>query len=217
MIKNWHPEISTLLKSDSAQNLKTFLKQQQNAKKIIFPCSDDRFKAFELTPFDEVKVVILGQDPYHAQAQAHGLSFSVPNKVKKPPSLKNIYLELQSDLNISPNPSGNLKRWATQGVLLLNSALTVQKNAPRSHAKSGWIEFTDGVISLLSKRKQHLVFLLWGAYAKHKERLINPNKHLILRAAHPSPFSAHKGFFGCKHFSKTNAYLNTQNKSPINW
>ncbi|CAB5496333.1 uracil-DNA glycosylase [Bathymodiolus thermophilus thioautotrophic gill symbiont] len=217
MIKKWHPQIATLLANESAQSLKTFLQQQKQAHKIIFPHSSNWFKAFELTPFDKVKVVILGQDPYHGDGQAHGLSFSVPNGVATPPSLKNIYKELALDLNIEPNASGNLERWATQGVLLLNSVLTVEKNTPSAHAKSGWVDFTDGVIDIISAQKQQVVFLLWGAYAQQKAALIDHDKHLVLSAAHPSPFSAHKGFFGCKHFSKTNEYLKMHNQKTINW
>ncbi|CAB5506077.1 Uracil-DNA glycosylase, family 1 [Bathymodiolus thermophilus thioautotrophic gill symbiont] len=217
MIKKWHPQIATLLANESAQSLKTFLQQQKQAHKIIFPHSSNWFKAFELTPFDKVKVVILGQDPYHGDGQAHGLSFSVPNGVATPPSLKNIYKELALDLNIEPNASGNLERWATQGVLLLNSVLTVEKNTPSAHAKSGWVDFTDGVIDIISAQKQQVVFLLWGAYAQQKAALIDHDKHLVLSAAHPSPFSAHRGFFGCKHFSKTNEYLKMHNQKTINW
>ncbi|AYQ56419.1 Uracil-DNA glycosylase [Bathymodiolus thermophilus thioautotrophic gill symbiont] len=217
MIKKWHPQIATLLANESAQSLKTFLQQQKQAHKIIFPHSSNWFKAFELTPFDKVKVVILGQDPYHGDGQAHGLSFSVPNGVATPPSLKNIYKELALDLNIGPNASGNLERWATQGVLLLNSVLTVEKNTPSAHAKSGWVDFTDGVIDIISAQKQQVVFLLWGAYAQQKAALIDHDKHLVLSAAHPSPFSAHKGFFGCKHFSKTNEYLKMHNQKTISW
>lgn len=214
---NWHPQVDVLLKSDSAEQLKAFLKQQKQAKKIIFPHSNDWFKAFDLTSFDQVKVVILGQDPYHGDNQAQGLSFSVADGMKIPPSLRNIYQELELDLGIPVNESGNLTRWATQGVLLLNSVLTVEKNSPGSHANSGWVDFTDGVISILSKQKENLVFMLWGAYAQRKAELIDPGKHLVLTATHPSPFSAHKGFFGCKHFSKTNDYLKIHNQKTINW
>ena len=213
----WHPQIATLLANESAQNLKTFLQQQKQANKTLFPDPDNWFKAFELTPFDKVKVVILGQDPYHGDEQAHGLSFSVPNGVTTPPSLKNIYKELALDLGIKPNTCGNLERWATQGVLLLNSVLTVEKNTPSSHAKSGWVDFTNGVIDIISTQKQQVVFLLWGAYAQQKTALIDQGKHLVLSAAHPSPFSAHKGFFGCKHFSKANQYLKMHHQKTINW
>jgi len=214
---NWHPEVNALLETDSARQLLTFLEQQKNANKVIFPTQENWFKAFELTPFDEVKVVILGQDPYHNKGQAQGLSFSVPNNTKIPPSLRNIYQELHSDLNIPPNSSGNLERWATQGILLLNSVLTVEKNSPGSHANTGWVNFTDGVIQTLSEQRENLVFLLWGGYAHQKSKLIDTNKHLVLIATHPSPFSAHKGFFGCKHFSKTNHYLEMHAQQAINW
>ncbi len=214
---NWHPQANDLLQSDAGQNLKTFLQQEKQAGKTIFPATNNWFKAFELTPFNDVKVVILGQDPYHGDGQAHGLSFSVPESIAIPPSLRNIYTELQSDLGILPSNSGNLERWAKQGVLLLNSVLTVEKNSPGSHAQSGWVNFTDGVIDIISTEKQKVVFLLWGAYANKKSILIDHNKHLVLTATHPSPFSAHKGFFGCQHFSKTNEYLKMHNLQPINW
>ncbi len=216
-IKDWHPQAEALLKTDSAKQLKTFLTYQKQQEITIFPHSSNWFKAFDLTPFDQVKVVILGQDPYHGDGQAQGLSFSVPNGIKIPPSLRNIYQELESDLAISPAQSGNLEHWAKQGVLLLNSVLTVEKNTPNAHANSGWVDFTNGIITLLSEQKEHIIFLLWGAYAQRKTELINPAKHLILTAAHPSPFSAHKGFFGCKHFSKTNDYLEKYNQQPIDW
>ena len=163
------------------------------------------------------KVVILGQDPYHGEGQAEGMSFSVPEGIKIPPSLRNIYKELASDLNIETPKHGHLASWAKQGVLLLNSVLTVEKNNPASHANQGWEVFTDHVISLLSNKKQHLVFLLWGAYAAKKAEFINTDKHLILRAPHPSPFSAHKGFFGCQHFSQVNNYLTSTNQQSIDW
>ncbi len=214
---NWHPQADAWLKGEHGQRLKAFLQQQKQARKIIFPHSNNWFKAFELTPFDEVKVVILGQDPYHGDGQAHGLSFSVPKGIAIPPSLKNIYAELQSDLGITPKNHGNLENWAKQGVLLLNSVLTVEKNSPSSHAQSGWVDFTDGVIDVINTEKQNVVFLLWGAYAYKKTYLIDSNKHLILTATHPSPFSAHRGFLGCQHFSKTNNYLKTNDISQINW
>lgn len=199
------------------QSVDAFLKTQKQANKIILPPLDERFKAFELTPFEQVNVVILGQDPYHNEGQAHGLSFSVPDGVKAPPSLKNIYQELHADLGITPSNSGNLTHWAQQGVLLLNSVLTVEKNTPGAHSKSGWSDFTDGIIDTLNAQKQNVVFLLWGAHAQQKSALIDTDKHLVLTAAHPSPFSAHKGFFGCKHFSKANDYLKMHNQQPINW
>lgn len=217
MINAWHPQIPALINAQSMQDLKAFLQAQKHTGKVIYPHSDNWFRAFDLTPFNKVKVIILGQDPYHGDNQAQGLSFSVPDDIKIPPSLRNIYQELELDLGIPPNASGNLERWATQGVLLLNSVLTVQKNAPSSHINSGWVDFTDGIISILNEEKENLVFLLWGAYAQRKAELIDSNKHLLLTATHPSPFSAHKGFFGCKHFSKTNEYLKIHNQKIINW
>ena len=214
---DWSEHLGSLFQRDSYQQLCDFFEYQKSQKKIILPPENDRFKAFELSSFKNTQVVILGQDPYHNEGQAHGLSFSVPDNVKTPPSLVNIYKELELDLGISPNSSGNLERWASQGVLLLNSALTVEKNSPGSHSKTPWIEFTESVILLLSERKQNLVFLLWGAHAHQKAELIDPTKHLVLSAPHPSPFSAYKGFFGCKHFSKTNEYLKMHNLKQINW
>ena len=174
-------------------------------------------KAFEYSRFANTKVIIIGQDPYHGINQAEGLSFSVPEGVPTPPSLRNIYIEIKSDLGIPVPNHGHLSHWAKQGVLLLNSVLTVEKNSPASHANQGWEIFTDNVIKLLNKKKDNLVFLLWGAYAGKKSELINPERHLVLNAPHPSPFSANKGFFGCKHFSRTNQYLLSTNQTPIEW
>ena len=216
-ITDWHPHIQSLIEARAMVNLKAFLQAQKQAGKVIFPHSKNWFKAFELTAFADAKVVILGQDPYHNEGQAHGLSFSVANKIKIPPSLSNIFKELLNDLNITPSQHGDLSQWARQGVLLLNSVLSVEARQPASHANQGWEEFTDGVIQILNKEKQNLVFLLWGAYAQKKLALINQNKHLALTAAHPSPFSAHKGFFGCQHFSKSNDYLKMHNLTQINW
>ncbi len=216
-IQNWHPSIKTLLETQSMVDLKLFLQQQKQAKKVIFPHSKNWFKAFELTAFDKVKVIILGQDPYHGLGQAHGLSFSVVQGVKKPPSLGNIFKELHSDLNIEPSQSGDLTHWATQGVLLLNSVLTVEAHQAASHANQGWEVFTDSIIKTLSEQRQHLVFILWGAYAQKKALFIDKDKHLSLTAAHPSPLSAHRGFLGCRHFSKTNDYLKMHNQQVINW
>lgn len=214
---DWSEHLGSLFQRDSYQQLCDFFEYQKSQRKIILPLEKDRFKAFELSSFENTQVVILGQDPYHNVGQAHGLSFSVPDNIKIPPSLVNIYKELELDLGITPNISGNLERWASQGILLLNSALTVEKNSPSSHSKTPWIEFTESVILLLSERKQNLVFLLWGAHAHQKAELIDPAKHLVLSASHPSPFSAYKGFFGCKHFSKTNEYLKMHNLKQINW
>ena len=200
------------------QQIVTFLKTEKAAGKTIYPPGPLIFNAFNQTPFDKVKVVILGQDPYHGPGQAHGLSFSVQNGVKPPPSLVNIFKEIHSDIGIAmPQQYGNLSRWAEEGVLLLNAALTVRANEPFSHAKFGWAEFTDAVISKISDEKNGVVFLLWGKFAQDKQVLIDETKHFVLKAAHPSPFSADKGFFGCRHFSKTNELLTKQGLSPIDW
>jgi len=194
-----------------------FLSEEKAAGKVIYPESQDLFSAFKETPYEDVKVVILGQDPYHGPGQAHGLSFSVQPGVKPPPSLKNIFKELETDLAMPIPNHGCLKKWANQGVLLLNTSLSVEQNQPQSHAKIGWTTFTDTVISKLNEHEQPLVFLLWGAHAKNKQSLIDGTKHLVLTAAHPSPFSVHQGFFGCQHFSKANAFLSTKGRSPIDW
>jgi uracil-DNA glycosylase len=186
--------------------------------KSIFPPGPLIFNAFNATPFDSVKVVIIGQDPYHGLGQAHGLSFSVPDGVKVPPSLINIFKELETDIGIPySNTNGNLIHWANQGVLLLNAALTVRAGEPFSHAKYGWAEFTDAVIKIVSEKKSNVVFLLWGKFAQQKIALINQTSHYVLTAAHPSPFSADKGFFGCRHFSKTNQLLMKNGQAPIDW
>ncbi len=193
-----------------------FVRQEYTSGKV-FPPGPLIFNAFNLCPIDSVKVVILGQDPYHAEHQAHGLSFSVKQGVPKPPSLKNIFKELQTDLNKEISHDGDLTRWAKQGVFLLNSVLTVRKGQAGSHQGKGWERFTDEVIRILSSEKQNLVFMLWGNYARNKKTLIEGRKQLILEAAHPSPFSAHNGFFGCKHFSKANEYLAQKKIKIINW
>jgi uracil-DNA glycosylase len=199
-------------------DLVQFLKNEKRSGKTIYPPGPLIFNAFNTTPYDRVKVVILGQDPYYGPGQAHGLCFSVPPGVKLPPSLVNIFKEIRADLGVMmPNGYGNLSSWAEQGVLLLNAALTVRANEPLSHAGAGWAHFTDGVIRILSDKKSHLVFLLWGKFAQDKQSLIDGNKHLVLKAAHPSPLSADKGFFGCRHFSKTNTYLVRNGLDPINW
>ena len=199
------------------QQIVTFLKAEKSAGRIIYPPGPLIFNAFNKTPFSKVEVVLLGQDPYHNKGQAHGLSFSVPDGIPKPPSLINIFKELENDLGIPPPKNGNLERWATQGVLLLNASLTVRQNEPASHSKIGWLQFTDTVISKISEQKKGIVFLLWGKFAQDKQSIIDETKHYVLKAAHPSPFSADKGFFGCKHFSKTNELLALQHKEPINW
>lgn len=196
----------------------THLKMEKITGKIIYPPGALIFNAFNQTPFNKLKVVILGQDPYHNPGQAHGLSFSVPNGIKPPPSLMNIYKEIQRDIGIPmPAEYGNLTKWAEQGVLLLNAILTVRANEPASHSKIGWMNFTDAVIKKISDEKKGVVFLLWGKFAQEKQLLIDETKHFVLKAAHPSPFSADKGFFGCKHFSKTNKLLTDQGIEPIDW
>jgi uracil-DNA glycosylase len=191
--------------------------QESYKKGPVFPASELVFNAFKLCPFDQVKVVILGQDPYHGPGQALGLSFSVPENFPIPPSLRNIYKEINTDIG-SPIPTtGNLEHWATQGILLLNATLTVLPNTPGSHQGLGWETFTDAVIKKISDEKEHVVFLLWGKYAQAKAELIDHTKHLVLTAPHPSPFSAHKGFLGCKHFSKTNSYLKANYLNEIKW
>lgn len=194
-----------------------FLKMEKAAGKTIYPPGPLIFNAFNKTPFQNTKVVLLGQDPYHNKGQANGLCFSVPDLVKKPPSLINIFKELENDLGLKAQESGNLEAWAKQGVLLLNTCLTVRENEPGSHSKIGWLEFTDSIIKKISDEKQGVVFILWGKYAQEKQVLIDETKHHILKAAHPSPFSAEKGFFGCKHFSKTNEYLIKEGYDPIDW
>jgi len=185
--------------------------------KIIYPPKEDIYKAFKNTSFKDVKVVIMGQDPYHGEGEAMGLSFSVPNGIKLPPSLKNIYKELEDDLGIKPTTSGDLTKWTKEGVLLLNSTLTVVKDTPNSHSKMGWDKFTDYIIKLLNKREEPIVFILWGNYARSKKVYITNPKHLVIESAHPSPFSARSGFFGSKPFSKTNEFLIKNNIKPIDW
>jgi uracil-DNA glycosylase len=193
-----------------------FLKTEKTQGKIIYPPGPQIFNAFDKTPFDKLKVVLLGQDPYHGPGQAMGLSFSVPDGIKPPPSLVNIFKELNKDVGIAIPRTGNLTKWAEQGVLLLNASLTVRVNEPNSHAKIGWHTFTDAVIQKISEHKTHIVFLLWGSFAKQKQVFIDPAKHLVLQSAHPSPFSVDK-FFGCGHFCKTNDYLVKHGINPINW
>lgn len=203
---------------DYMKSLKHFLQMEKQQGYTVYPKGPDIFNAFNHTPFDKVKVVILGQDPYHGQGQAHGLSFSVQKGVAIPPSLKNIYKELETDIEgfVAPN-HGNLTEWADRGVLLLNATLTVRAHEAGSHQGKGWEVFTDKVISELSLRKQGVIFLLWGRYAQNKSILIDESRHTLFKAAHPSPFSAYNGFFGSKHFSKTNIKLREQGEMPINW
>jgi uracil-DNA glycosylase len=183
----------------------------------VFPPGGQIFAAFNKTPFNNVKVVILGQDPYHGAGQANGLCFSVADGIPMPPSLINIFKELNADLNVKIPGSGNLEKWADQGVLMLNATLTVRANTPNSHSEFGWQIFTDAVISQLNEKKEHLVFILWGKFAQGKEGLIDSSKHCILKAAHPSPFSAYNGFFGCRHFSAANNYLSNHGIEPVEW
>jgi len=193
------------------------LKTEKSQGKTIYPPGKFIFNAFNTTPFEKVKVVILGQDPYHGAGQAHGLCFSVQRGIPPPPSLINIFKELQDDIGITIPHHGDLTAWAEQGVFLLNASLTVRAGEPMSHAKIGWATFTDSVIRKISELKKNVVFLLWGKFAQEKQVLIDQSKHLILRAAHPSPLSAHAGFFGCKHFSKANAYLIKHKIDPVDW
>lgn len=197
--------------------IKQFLEAEMQAGKIIYPSAKNIFRAFEQTPLDELKVVILGQDPYHGPGQAQGMSFSVPNNCKIPPSLRNIHKELHIDLGIDIPDSGDLTPWTEQGVFLLNATLTVEHKSPNSHSQIGWQTFTDRVIEIISARRERVVFLLWGKFAQSKAELIDTQKHLILKATHPSPFSAHNGFFGCRHFSKANRYLIEHGFESIAW
>lgn len=215
---SWKEVLKNEFTKSYFQQIVTFLKTERMAGKTIYPPGSMIFNAFNHTPFNKVKVVILGQDPYHGPGQAHGLCFSVQDGVPPPPSLINIYKEIQSDIGIGMNAkSGNLTKWADQGVFLLNASLTVRANEPMSHSKIGWAEFTDAVIKKISDEKKGVVFLLWGKFAQEKQILIDETKHHVLKAAHPSPFSADKGFFGCKHFSKTNEYLVKEGLSPVDW
>ena len=214
--ESWGKKIKKEFCSEYFLKLIDFLIEEKSKHTIYPPCSHI-FNAFTLTPFEQVKVVIIGQDPYHGSGQAHGLCFSVPPGIKKPPSLVNNFKELKQDLGIKIPTSGNLDSWAQQGVLLLNATLTVRAGQPGSHQKKGWERFTDAVIKAVSEQKKGVVFMLWGAFARGKSELIDESKHHVLTAAHPSPFSAHNGFFGCRHFSKTNELLAKQGEKEIDW
>lgn len=213
----WLECLESEFASDYFQSLKTFLVEEKKQGIEIYPPGPEIFSAFDKTPFNEVKVVLLGQDPYHGPGQAHGLSFSVKDGIPLPPSLLNIYKELQIEYGWQVSRKGNLEKWARQGVLLLNATLTVRARQAGSHQKRGWEHFTDAVIRAVSERKEGVVFLLWGRFAQAKESLIDARKHHILKAAHPSPFSADKGFFGCGHFKKTNEILQRQGSDPVDW
>ena len=214
--ESWKEVLASEFANSYFMELKEFLTEEK-AKYTVYPPGSKIFNAFQLTPFNEVKVVILGQDPYHGPGQAHGLCFSVPQGIAPPPSLVNIFKEIEKDLGIPIPSGGNLEKWARQGVLLLNATLTVRANQPGSHQKRGWEIFTHAVISKLSERRVGIIFLLWGKFAQEKESLIDTNRHYILKAAHPSPFSAYNGFFGCRHFSKTNEILRKHGLEEIDW
>ncbi|MES2202794.1 MAG: uracil-DNA glycosylase [Patescibacteria group bacterium] len=213
---SWKEALTDEFGKEYFMQLAAFVKEEY-IHGVIYPAPKNVFRAFELCPFDKVEVVILGQDPYHGAGQANGLSFAVPEGVRLPPSLQNIFKELESDIGPVKNKTGDLERWAKQGVLLLNATLTVRASTPGSHQGKGWEAFTDAVIKTLSNKKENLVFILWGNYAKQKGAHIDRSKHCVIESPHPSPFAAHSGFFGSKPFSKTNTYLLSKNKKPIDW
>lgn len=219
--ESWKAPLKPEFSSDYMAKLREFLIQQKKAGKHIFPKGSEYFRALDLTPLDKVRVVILGQDPYHGPAQAHGLCFSVQPGVRPPPSLVNIYKELESDIGMARPSHGFLESWATQGVLLLNSVLTVEKAEAASHRGKGWEQFTNAIVRLIAAKEEPVVFLLWGSYAQKKAAFVESveqgGKHLVLKAPHPSPLSAYNGFFGCRHFSKTNSFLETKGLQPIDW
>ncbi len=217
MEESWKEALKGEFGKTYFQQIVTFIKTEKMAGKTIYPPGRLIFNAFDAAPFDKVKVVLLGQDPYHGPSQAHGLSFSVQQGIAPPPSLINIFKELHQDIGVPIPVHGDLTHWARQGVLLLNASLTVRAGEPMSHAKIGWAEFTDTVIRKVSDKKENVVFLLWGKFAQEKQVLIDETRHQVLKAAHPSPFSANNGFFGCRHFSKTNAYLTGKGIDPIDW
>ena len=214
--RSWEEVLKEELEKDYFKNLLKFVEEEYNTK-TIYPKKNEIFRAFMFTPYDKVKVVILGQDPYHGENQAEGLSFSVPEGIPKPPSLKNIFKELHDDIGCSIPISGSLTSWAEQGVLLLNAVLTVMKDQAASHKDKGWETFTDAVIKRINEKETPVVFILWGGYARSKKKYITNPKHLVIESAHPSPLSAYHGFFGSKPFSKTNEYLKEKKIEPINW
>ena len=215
--KTWKTVLGDEKHKPYFREIMTYIDQRRSEGVTIYPDKSDIFNAFKYTPFDSVKVVIIGQDPYHGPGQAHGLCFSVKPNIPIPPSLQNIFKELHADLDITPPACGCLTKWAEQGVLLLNATLTVEQGKPQSHANIGWKQFTDHVIHVLNEEKDGLVFLLWGAYAQSKANMIDPIRHCILQSTHPSPLSANRGFLGCRHFSKANAMLQKLGKTPVNW
>lgn len=212
----WKKELQQEFDKEYFAGLTSFVRDEYR-QHTVFPPGKEMFAAFDYCPFDQTKVVILGQDPYHGLGQANGLCFSVKPGVRMPPSLQNIFKEVKDDIGKDFPENGSLERWAKQGILLLNATLTVRQSSPGSHQGRGWEEFTDAVVRILSERKENLVFLLWGAYAQRKGEIIDQSKHLVLSSAHPSPFAAHRGFFGNRHFSKTNEYLVSQGFDPIEW
>lgn len=214
---NWDDFLSAQQQQDYYASIERYLANEKQQGKTIYPADADRFSAFKFTPYEKVKVVILGQDPYHGPGQAHGLAFSVQDGVKPPPSLRNIYKELNSDLDLPIATCGELSCWAKQGVLLLNTCLTVEAGKAQSHSKIGWERLTDEVIKLLNQHPKPIVYLLWGAAAQRKEALIDMSKHAVLKAPHPSPLSAHRGFLGCRHFSKANEFLLSVGREPVDW
>lgn len=214
---SWSTYLSEEKQKPYFQAILNFLKKEKSLHKIIYPPQPLIFNALKLTPLESVKIVIIGQDPYHGPKQAHGLAFSVPKGVLPPPSLQNIFKELEEDIGIKKPTHGCLEKWAKQGVLLLNTVLTVEAGHAHSHANIGWETFTDKIIQTLNDQKENLVFLLWGSHAQKKGQIIDPRKHCVLKAVHPSPLSAHRGFLGCRHFSKANAFLKKIGKTPIDW
>ena len=214
--QSWKERLAPEFEKSYFRTLTDFVRQEY-AVRPVYPKGSQIFNAFDKTPFDRIKVVILGQDPYHEPGQAHGLCFSVNDGIELPPSLQNIYKELEDDLGIPPIVSGNLERWAKQGVLLLNATLTVRAHQAGSHQQKGWEEFTDAVVHRVAEEKEHVVFILWGAYAQKKGEFIDPFRHRVLKSAHPSPLSAYRGFFGSKPFSKTNQYLLQTGQTPVEW
>jgi uracil-DNA glycosylase len=215
--ESWKAALATEFTSPYMQQLKDFLLVQKQSGKRIFPKGSEYFRALDLTPLATVKVIILGQDPYHGLGQAHGLCFSVRPGVRIPPSLVNIYKEMETDLGIKPPRHGFLEHWARQGVLLLNSVLTVEEAQAASHQGKGWERFTDAVIRKVNEECEAVVFMLWGSYAQRKAAFVDTDRHLVLKAPHPSPLSAHNGFFGCRHFSKANAFLQSHGRAPVDW